>query len=80
VPLVAAGTEFLPRLRQFDVSVAKTFNWRSTRLQGQIDIFNVLNVNTFTAVLSTNYDTAAYAKPASVLQGRMIRLGVQAKW
>jgi hypothetical protein len=81
VPLVAPGTEFLPRLRQLDLSVAKWFGLGgSTRLQGQIDIFNVFNVNTYTAVRSTRFDTAAYSLPASVLQGRMIRLGVQLKW
>jgi hypothetical protein len=63
------------------LSVAKWFGLGgSTRLQGQIDIFNVFNVNTYTAVRSTRFDTAAYSLPASVLQGRMIRLGVQLKW
>jgi Carboxypeptidase regulatory-like domain/TonB-dependent Receptor Plug Domain len=81
VPLVAPGTEFLPRLRQLDLSVAKWFGLGgSRRLQGQVDVFNVFNVNTFTAVRSTRFDTSAYNLPASVLQGRMIRLGVQLKW
>jgi hypothetical protein len=81
VPLVAPGTEFLPRLRQFDVSFAKWFGLRgSTRLQGQVDIFNVFNANSVAQVRSTRFDTAAYVLPASVLQGRMIRLGVQLKW
>ncbi len=81
VPLVAPGTEFLPRVRQFDVSFAKWFEVMGrTRLQGQVDLFNVFNANADTAVLSTNFDTAAYRRPASVLQGRMVRLGVQVKW
>jgi hypothetical protein len=80
VPLVAPGTEFLPRLRQFDFSLAKSFGVSRTRLQAQVDIFNAFNINTETQYRSTNYDTAAYLLPASVIQGRMIRLGVQAKW
>jgi hypothetical protein len=81
VPLVAPGTEFLPRVRQLDLSIAKTFEIRGrTRVQGQVDIFNVFNANTDGAVVSTNYDTAAYRRPASVLQARMVRLGVQVKW
>jgi hypothetical protein len=80
VPLVAPGTEFLPRLRQFDVSIAKRFQIGSYRLEGQADIFNVFNANTSTQVRSTRYDTAAYGLPANVLQGRMIRFGVQVKW
>ena len=81
VPIVAPGTEFLPRLRQLDLSFAKWFGlWGSSRIQGQVDIFNVFNANSTAAVRSTRYDTAAYGLPASVLQGRMIRLGVQMKW
>lgn len=80
VPLVAPGTEFLPRVRQLDLSLQKSFNVGRSRFQGQVDIFNVGNSNAVAAVASTLYATAAYNRPASVLQGRMIRLGVQVKW
>jgi hypothetical protein len=80
VPLVAPGTEFLPRIRQLDLSIAKSFQVRRTRLQGQLDIFNVGNSNAVAAVSSTLYGVSAYRRPASVLQARMIRLGVQMKW
>jgi hypothetical protein len=80
VPLVAPGTEFLPRVRQLDLSIAKSFQVRRTRLQGQVDIFNLNNSNAVAQVASTLYGTAAYGRPASVLQARMIRLGVQLKW
>jgi hypothetical protein len=80
VPLVAPGTEFLPRLNQLDLSFAKNFQVGSYRLQGQVDVFNVGNSNFVTAYRSTNFATAAYQQPSSVLQGRMIRLGMQVKW
>ncbi len=80
VPLVAPGTEFLPRVRQLDLSVSKSFQVGRSRIQGQIDIFNVGNTNVVAAVASTLYNTAAYNRPASVLQGRMIRIGTQVKW
>jgi hypothetical protein len=81
VPLVAPGTEFLPRLRQVDLSVAKSFEVKGrTRLQGQVDFFNVFNASTIVTYNTTNYDTAAYLRPASLLQGRMLRLGVQVRW
>lgn len=79
-PLVAPGTEFLPRLTQVDLGVAKSFTIGSTRLQGQFDLFNVTNENTELSYRSTNYATAAYLQPSSVLQGRMVRLGVQLNW
>lgn len=80
VPLVAPGTEFLPRIRQLDLSIAKWFQVGGTRLQGQVDIFNVNNSNAITQVLSTLNGNPAYRQPSSVLQARMIRLGVQLKW
>ena len=80
MPLVAPGTEFLPRVRQVDLSVSKSFKVGRSRLQGQLDVFNVGNSNAVAAVASTLYNTAAYNRPASVLQGRMFRLGVQTKW
>ncbi len=81
VPLVPRGTEFLPRLRQLDLSFAKWFDLKGrTRIQGQVDIFNVFNVDTVAQWRSTNFNTAAYLQPASILQARMLRLGVQVKW
>jgi hypothetical protein len=80
VPLVAPGTEFLPRVKQLDLSLAKSFQMKGYRLQGQFDVFNVFNVDTVTSFSSTNFATAAYLLPSGVLQGRMIRLGVQARW
>lgn len=80
IPLVPFGTELLPRLNQLDLSVAKWFQLRGLRIQGQVDIFNVFNESTITAVRSTNFGTAAYNQPSSVLQGRIIRLGTQLRW
>jgi hypothetical protein len=80
VPLVPAGTEFLERVRQLDLSFAKSFQVGRSRLSGQMDIFNVSNSAAVASVASTLYGTAAYNRPSSVLQGRMIRLGVQMRW
>ncbi len=80
VPLVAPGTEFLPRVNQLDLSIAKWFQVGGYRMQGQVDAFNVFNKNYETAYRSVNFGTAAYLQPSSVLQGRMFRLGVQLKW
>ena len=80
VPVVAPGTEFLPRLNQLDLSFAKNFQVGQYRLQGQMDVFNVSNQNYATAFRSVNFGTTAYQQPSSVLQGRMFRLGLQVKW
>jgi carboxypeptidase family protein len=80
IPLVAPGTEFLPRLNQLDLSFAKWFQIGQLRTQGQIDFFNAFNANTDLSYRSTNATTATYKQPSSILQGRQIRLGVQLKW
>jgi hypothetical protein len=80
VPLVAPGIEFLPRHNQLDLSFAKNFTVDSYRLQAQVDLFNVANNNTVLSYRSTNFATATYLQPSSVLQGRMLRLGMQLKW
>jgi Carboxypeptidase regulatory-like domain len=80
VPLVAPGTEFLPRLNQLDLSFAKSIKLGDVRLQAQLDMFNTLNKNTELLYRSTNFATTAYLQPSSVLQGRMYRAGVQLRW
>jgi hypothetical protein len=80
VPLVAPGVEFLPRLNQLDLSFAKQFQIGSMRVQGQLDMFNALNKSTELLYRSTNFATASYLQPSSILQGRMYRVGMQLKW
>jgi len=80
VPLFAPGTEFLPRLNQVDLSVSKSFKIGALRLQGQLDVFNAFNKNTDLSYRSVNATTSTYLVPASVLQGRQTRLGLQMRW
>jgi carboxypeptidase family protein len=80
VPLVAPGTEYADRVNQLDVSLAKWFQVGKYRLQGQFDMFNALNLSSVLSVRSSNYLTASYNQPSSVLQGRILRVATQLKW
>jgi hypothetical protein len=86
VPLVAPGTEYADRVNQLDVSLAKWFQVGTTRVQGQLDLFNALNRSSVLSVLTSglNYPTSlvptTYLQPSSVLQGRIIRIGMQLRW
>jgi hypothetical protein len=80
IPLVAPGTEFLPRLNQVDLSLGKWFQIGGTRIQGQIDLFNTLNASTIVGYRSTNFATPAYLQPSGVLQARLIRIGTRINW
>jgi hypothetical protein len=80
VPLVPYGTEFLDRLNQLDVRGSKAFTFGRTRLEAQLELFNVLNSDAADTVRSTSFGTAAYQQAASAVQGRIIRIGAQMKW
>jgi len=75
VPLLTPGTKYLERWNQVDVRVAKKFQVRKVKLQGQFDIFNVLNGS---YILSSNESYGSTLdRPTSILQGRLFAVGVQ---
>ncbi len=80
VPLVAPGREFLDRTQQVDLSLAKWFQVRRMRIQGQVDVFNAFNGSPVLDVRSADFGTSAYLQPSRVLQGRLVRLGAQMTW
>ena len=82
VPLQAPGTLFADRINELDVTVARWFTLPGSRvrLQPEASVFNLLNRSPDYAVRSLNYGTSSYLQPSSVLQGRYLRLGMQAKW
>jgi hypothetical protein len=80
VPLVAAQTEYSPRLTQVDFAVSKNFTIQRFRINPKLDLFNAFNSDDYTGVSSTQYGAATYLRPSTILQGRIIRLGVDVKW
>jgi hypothetical protein len=75
VPLIGPGTMFNGRLNQIDVRIAKNISFGRSRLQGQFDIYNVLNDNSLLA--QNNTYGLAWQRPTAFLAGRMLKLGVQ---
>jgi hypothetical protein len=94
VPLVAPGTEMTPRLNQVDFSVSKRITMRGVKINPKLDIFNLLNSDDYFSVRSTTYSPIAagatptglngsggtYLLPASILQGRLLRIGAVITW
>lgn len=81
VPLVAPGTEVTDRIKQLDVNVGKTFNvGHGMRLQPELTLFNALNHLGVYNVRSLSYGTSSYFQPSTILQPRILRLGLQVKW
>jgi outer membrane receptor protein involved in Fe transport len=77
VPLTPGNTQVLDRLNQLDLSVSKSFHTGTKRLQARFDVFNSLNKAPVLVVRSSNFGTAAYLQPSSVLDGRTFRVGMQ---
>jgi hypothetical protein len=77
LPLTPGNTQSLERLNQLDLSVNKTVMLGKYRTQFRFDAFNTLNNNAVLTVRSSNFGTAAFNQPASILDGRTFRIGVQ---
>jgi hypothetical protein len=78
LPLNAPGTKLLDRQNQLDVRFKRLFHVRGLTLEAQADAYNALN----TGVVLTKVQTfgSALDRPASILQGRLVRFGMQARW
>jgi hypothetical protein len=75
VPLLAPGTKYLKRWNQVDVRLAKKFEVRKIRFQGQFDMFNILNSSSILSV-SESYGSTL-DRPTAILQGRLFAVGMQ---
>src|SRR5262249_1702440 len=73
--LIAPGTLYGERINQIDVRIGKTVKGQRARIQGLVDIYNLLNTS---AILSQNntYGTA-WRTPTNILQGRLFKVGAQ---
>jgi hypothetical protein len=80
VPLEPVGERYLERQTSVDVSFQKWFTAGTTRIKGQVDLFNAFNVDSILTVRSTNFGTPAYLQPGRVLQGRILRIATQISW
>jgi hypothetical protein len=78
LPLNAPGTKLLDRQNQVDLRLKRLFKVGRVSLEAQIDAYNALN----TGVVLTRVQTfgSSLDRPASILQGRLIRIGLQAKF
>lgn len=75
VPLIAPGTKYLDRWNQVDLRFAKKFQVGKIKLQGQFDVFNVLNGS---SILTANETFgSSLDRPTSILQGRLFAVGAQ---
>lgn len=75
VPLNAPGTSYLPRLNQVDLKFSKSVRFGRTQFRPELGLFNVANSATYLS--QNNSFGAALDRVQSILDGRVIRFGVQ---
>ena len=75
VNLVDPTTRFYDYISQLDMRVGRTFKLGRSRLQGFVDIFNVLNASTVLTVNETFGPN--WLDPQIILQGRRAQIGAQ---
>ena len=73
--LIAPGTMYGARVTQLDFRIGKMFRMQRTRINASVDIFNLLNSSGILA--QNNTYGAAWQSPTQILQGRLIKLGMQ---
>jgi hypothetical protein len=73
--LIAPNSIFGDRVTQVDARFGKSFNVQHTRMQASVDIFNLLNSSAILA-LNTTFGPAWLA-PTQILQGRLVKFGIQ---
>ena len=77
---MAPETEYTPRINQVDFSFSKRVQFGGLSMLPKIDFFNALNSDDYSSVSSSQFGAAAYLRPSVILQGRIIRLGVDMTW
>ncbi|HEX7795027.1 MAG TPA: TonB-dependent receptor [Vicinamibacterales bacterium] len=80
VPLISPGVTPSDRINQLDVTLAKSVKVQSVTLKPEIALFNATNNRAMLTVRSQNFLTSSYLQPSSVLQPRLVRIGIQVKW
>jgi hypothetical protein len=75
VDLVPPGTVRLQNNNLLDMRLAKIFNVGGAKLQALADIYNVLNSNATTGEVTTI--GPSLGRPSGILDGRLLRLGIQ---
>ena len=78
VQLLAPGSKLLDRQNQADIRLKRSFNIGRVQMEGQFDAYNAFNSGVVLSRVQT-LGTRLFA-PASILQGRLLRLGLQMRW
>lgn len=75
VPLVAPGVLFEPRRTQLDIRARKSLRLGSTRVQANVDVYNLFNAHNSITLVQT-FGTQ-WRRPTSIMDGPVVQLSGQ---
>jgi hypothetical protein len=75
IPLATPYSLYGPRINQLDLRGTKIFRFGSTRIQANVDAYNIFNVNTPVTLFGTY--NARWGQPTQVLDGRLVKFSAQ---
>jgi hypothetical protein len=78
IDLLPPETYFLPFQRKVDIRLMRRFNIGNTQIAPVMDLFNLFNANTTTAVNSTY--GSRWQEITTIMQSRYIRMGLEIDW
>jgi hypothetical protein len=77
-PLNEPGSQYYDRINQLDFTIARTFKARTWRIAPEVSFFNMLNANP--VYLQTTAVGPSLGTPSRILEARLIRFGLQARF
>ena len=80
VAVVPYNAAFVERITQLDFKVSKNFKVGRATISPSLELFNINNSDAIISYVSTNVLSASYEKPNSIMQPRMIGIGIQTRW
>ena len=75
IPLAAPYSLYGPRINQFDLRGTKILRFGTSRIQLNVDAYNLFNVNTPVTLFGTY--NARWGQPTQVLDGRLVKFSAQ---
>jgi hypothetical protein len=71
---------FVERINQLDFKLSRRFQVGRATLLPVIEVFNVNNSDAIISYVTTNALSASYLAPNSIMQGRMLGVGLTTRW
>ncbi len=78
--LESERSTFVERINQLDFKLSRRFQVGRVQLLPVVEVFNLNNSDAIISYVTTNALSASYLAPNSIMQGRMLGVGLTTRW